>query len=71
MACFVLEGPKSDTQKMVNIFDISWVVQANTTVFFCRDVGLPRLTPLLRGLAPSHTIASWACPATLEQKSMT
>jgi hypothetical protein len=31
-------------------------------VCICRDVGLPRLTPLHRGLAPSHTIAVWACP---------
>jgi hypothetical protein len=36
----------------------------------CR-VGLPRLTPLLRGLAPSHTAAAWACHATLEHQSMT
>jgi hypothetical protein len=31
----------------------------------CRDVGLPRLTQKLDGLAPSHTIAGWACPRNL------
>jgi hypothetical protein len=28
----------------------------------CRDVGLPRLTPSQRGLAPSHPVAVRACP---------
>ena len=37
----------------------------------CRDVGLPRLTPLLRGLVPSHTIAVYTRPAALAHKSMT